>query len=63
MRRVKIKKGLEPKTMTIEFRCRECGSIWSKEQKIGNREVDGQGLKCPKCKSSAVSLIYPVFDY
>lgn len=63
MRRTRIKKGLEPETIMIEFRCRGCGNVWSKERVVGNTEIDRNELVCPKCKSKAVSLVYPSFHY
>lgn len=63
MKRTEIVKGLNPKTMFIEFRCRNCGKVWNEEREVGNREVNVRGLKCSKCKSSAVSIIYPQFSY
>ncbi len=63
MRRIKIKKGLEPKTIMIEFRCRGCLNVWTEEREVGNREVNRRSLVCPKCESKAVSLTYPSFSY
>ena len=58
MQRVNLKKGLKPKEICLEFACNKCTNIWTDWKPVGTK-IDGKTLKCPKCNSVAVSLIYP----
>ncbi len=41
-----------------EYRCSECGSVFSKLQRIG---ATGEGVRCPKCGSENVERLLSTF--
>ena len=61
MHRTNLKTGLTPKEIPLEFACNKCNNVWTDWKPVGSK-LNGKTLKCPKCNSSAISLIYPSYQ-
>ena len=52
-----------PEEICLEFACNKCNNVWTDWRPVGSKKpLNGKTLKCPKCNSRAVSLIYPRYQ-
>jgi len=63
MQRINLGKGLLAEEICLEFACNKCNNVWTEWRPIKAQQViDSSKLKCPKCKSHAISIIYPTYQ-